>query len=88
MPAAAAAPMQGTYIPQYTAVPASAITVEVRGQKCMLSSCPIAPSLICVCLWFRAVLLAWDKTLKIQFDTIMRSMFYVRRTVVLPTYQF
>uniref|UniRef100_A0A8D2ZVP7 RNA binding motif single stranded interacting protein 3 n=1 Tax=Scophthalmus maximus TaxID=52904 RepID=A0A8D2ZVP7_SCOMX len=28
MPAAAAAPMQGTYIPQYTAVPASAITVE------------------------------------------------------------
>uniref|UniRef100_A0A8D2ZVI1 RNA binding motif single stranded interacting protein 3 n=1 Tax=Scophthalmus maximus TaxID=52904 RepID=A0A8D2ZVI1_SCOMX len=29
MPAAAAAPMQGTYIPQYTAVPASAITVEV-----------------------------------------------------------
>uniref|UniRef100_A0A3Q4H2D7 RNA binding motif, single stranded interacting protein n=1 Tax=Neolamprologus brichardi TaxID=32507 RepID=A0A3Q4H2D7_NEOBR len=26
MPAAAAAPMQGTYIPQYTAVPASAIT--------------------------------------------------------------
>lgn len=30
MPAAAAAPMQGTYIPQYTAVPASAITVEVR----------------------------------------------------------
>lgn len=30
MPAAAAAPMQGTYIPQYTAVPASAITVDVR----------------------------------------------------------
>lgn len=30
MPAAAAAPMQGTYIPQYTAVPASAITVEVN----------------------------------------------------------
>ncbi|TWW79504.1 RNA-binding motif, single-stranded-interacting protein 3 [Takifugu flavidus] len=28
MPTAAAAPMQGTYIPQYTAVPASAITVE------------------------------------------------------------
>ncbi|XP_026150155.1 RNA-binding motif, single-stranded-interacting protein 3 isoform X4 [Mastacembelus armatus] len=28
MPAAAAAPMQGTYIPQYTAVPPSAITVE------------------------------------------------------------
>uniref|UniRef100_A0A3Q0SQV0 RNA binding motif, single stranded interacting protein n=1 Tax=Amphilophus citrinellus TaxID=61819 RepID=A0A3Q0SQV0_AMPCI len=28
MPAAAAAPMQGTYIPQYTAVPASAITVD------------------------------------------------------------
>ncbi|XP_077950292.1 RNA-binding motif, single-stranded-interacting protein 3 isoform X3 [Gasterosteus aculeatus] len=28
MPAAAAAPMQGTYIPQYTAVPASAITME------------------------------------------------------------
>ncbi|XP_034553570.1 RNA-binding motif, single-stranded-interacting protein 3-like [Notolabrus celidotus] len=28
MPAAAAAPMQGSYIPQYTAVPASAITVE------------------------------------------------------------
>ncbi|XP_034466675.1 RNA-binding motif, single-stranded-interacting protein 3-like isoform X2 [Hippoglossus hippoglossus] len=28
MPAAAAASMQGTYIPQYTAVPASAITVE------------------------------------------------------------
>uniref|UniRef100_A0A665U5Q7 RRM domain-containing protein n=1 Tax=Echeneis naucrates TaxID=173247 RepID=A0A665U5Q7_ECHNA len=28
MPAAAAAPMQGPYIPQYTAVPASAITVE------------------------------------------------------------
>ncbi|KAM9783105.1 RNA-binding motif, single-stranded-interacting protein 3-like isoform 4-T4 [Neosynchiropus ocellatus] len=28
MSAAAAAPMQGTYIPQYTAVPASAITVE------------------------------------------------------------
>uniref|UniRef100_A0A668ALD4 RNA binding motif, single stranded interacting protein n=1 Tax=Myripristis murdjan TaxID=586833 RepID=A0A668ALD4_9TELE len=28
MTAAAAAPMQGTYIPQYTAVPASAITVE------------------------------------------------------------
>ncbi|XP_061919981.1 RNA-binding motif, single-stranded-interacting protein 3-like [Entelurus aequoreus] len=28
MPAAAAAPMQGTYIPHYTAVPASAITVE------------------------------------------------------------
>uniref|UniRef100_A0A7N6BAX6 RRM domain-containing protein n=1 Tax=Anabas testudineus TaxID=64144 RepID=A0A7N6BAX6_ANATE len=33
MPAAAAAPMQGTYIPQYTAVPASAITVEVRGKN-------------------------------------------------------
>lgn len=31
MPAAAAAPMQGTYIPQYTAVPASAITVEHQG---------------------------------------------------------
>lgn len=28
--AAAAAPMQGTYIPQYTAVPPSAISVEVR----------------------------------------------------------
>ncbi|XP_051812963.1 RNA-binding motif, single-stranded-interacting protein 3 isoform X1 [Acanthochromis polyacanthus] len=28
MPAAATAPMQGTYIPQYTAVPASAITVD------------------------------------------------------------
>ncbi|XP_028280773.1 RNA-binding motif, single-stranded-interacting protein 3-like isoform X2 [Parambassis ranga] len=28
MPTAAAAPMQGTYIPQYTAVPASAITVD------------------------------------------------------------
>uniref|UniRef100_A0AAR2J1E0 RRM domain-containing protein n=1 Tax=Pygocentrus nattereri TaxID=42514 RepID=A0AAR2J1E0_PYGNA len=28
--AAAAAPMQGTYIPQYTAVPASAVSVEVR----------------------------------------------------------
>lgn len=26
---AAAAPMQGTYIPQYTAVPASAVSVEV-----------------------------------------------------------
>lgn len=50
MPAAAAAPMQGTYIPQYTAVPASAITVEVRGQKCMLCSCPAAPSQICVCV--------------------------------------
>ena len=33
MPAAAAAPMQGTYIPQYTAVPASAITVEVSAEK-------------------------------------------------------
>ncbi|XP_034466674.1 RNA-binding motif, single-stranded-interacting protein 3-like isoform X1 [Hippoglossus hippoglossus] len=32
MPAAAAASMQGTYIPQYTAVPASAITVEVSGR--------------------------------------------------------
>lgn len=53
MPAAAAAPMQGTYIPQYTAVPASAITVEVRGQKCTLSSCPAAPSLICVCVVYR-----------------------------------
>uniref|UniRef100_A0A8C4Z007 RNA binding motif single stranded interacting protein 3 n=1 Tax=Gadus morhua TaxID=8049 RepID=A0A8C4Z007_GADMO len=30
MTAAAAAPMQGTYIPQYTAVPATAISVEVR----------------------------------------------------------
>ncbi len=39
MPAAAAAPMQGTYIPQYTAVPASAITVEVRTKSsCLLSS--------------------------------------------------
>lgn len=50
MPAAAAAPMQGTYIPQYTAVPASAITVEVRGQKCTLSSCSVAPWLIAVCV--------------------------------------
>uniref|UniRef100_A0A3Q3EMZ7 RNA binding motif, single stranded interacting protein n=1 Tax=Labrus bergylta TaxID=56723 RepID=A0A3Q3EMZ7_9LABR len=33
MPAAAAASMQGTYIPQYTAVPASAITVEVRTDR-------------------------------------------------------
>lgn len=33
MPAAAAAPMQGTYIPQYTAVPASAITVDVSKKK-------------------------------------------------------
>lgn len=49
MPAAAAAPMQGTYIPQYTAVPASAITVEVRGQKCILSPCSVAPWLIHVC---------------------------------------
>lgn len=38
MPAAAAAPMQGTYIPQYTAVPASAITVEVRTKSASLSS--------------------------------------------------
>lgn len=38
MPAAAAAPMQGTYIPQYTAVPASAITVEVRAKiSCLLT---------------------------------------------------
>uniref|UniRef100_A0A3P8QDX4 RRM domain-containing protein n=1 Tax=Astatotilapia calliptera TaxID=8154 RepID=A0A3P8QDX4_ASTCA len=38
MPAAAAAPMQGTYIPQYTAVPASAITVDVRTETtCKLS---------------------------------------------------
>lgn len=38
MPAAAAAPMQGTYIPQYTAVPASAITVEVRTKSsCLLT---------------------------------------------------
>uniref|UniRef100_A0A7N8Y7H1 RNA binding motif single stranded interacting protein 3 n=1 Tax=Mastacembelus armatus TaxID=205130 RepID=A0A7N8Y7H1_9TELE len=37
MPAAAAAPMQGTYIPQYTAVPPSAITVEVR-RSCLLTS--------------------------------------------------
>uniref|UniRef100_A0A669CKH8 RNA binding motif, single stranded interacting protein n=1 Tax=Oreochromis niloticus TaxID=8128 RepID=A0A669CKH8_ORENI len=38
MPAAAAAPMQGTYIPQYTAVPASAITVDVRTKtNCKLS---------------------------------------------------
>lgn len=36
MPAAAAAPMQGTYIPQYTAVPASAITVEVRSKSSSL----------------------------------------------------
>lgn len=36
MPAAAAAPMQGTYIPQYTAVPASAITVEVRTKSASL----------------------------------------------------
>lgn len=36
MPAAAAAPMQGTYIPQYTAVPASAITVEVRTKSSYL----------------------------------------------------
>lgn len=36
MPAAAAAPMQGTYIPQYTAVPASAITVEVRTKSSSL----------------------------------------------------
>lgn len=28
--AAAAAPMQGTYIPQYTAVPPTAVSVEVR----------------------------------------------------------
>lgn len=38
MPAAAAAPMQGTYIPQYTAVPASAITVEVRTKSASLST--------------------------------------------------
>lgn len=38
MPAAAAAPMQGTYIPQYTAVPASAITVEVSTKSsCLLT---------------------------------------------------
>uniref|UniRef100_A0AAQ5XDH8 RRM domain-containing protein n=1 Tax=Amphiprion ocellaris TaxID=80972 RepID=A0AAQ5XDH8_AMPOC len=39
MPAAATAPMQGTYIPQYTAVPASAITVDVRTKtSCLVNS--------------------------------------------------
>ncbi|XP_028436177.1 RNA-binding motif, single-stranded-interacting protein 3 isoform X2 [Perca flavescens] len=42
MPAAAAGPMQGTYIPQYTAVPASAITVE--GMVTDPSSQTAAPS--------------------------------------------
>ena len=35
--AAAAAPMQGTYIPQYTPVPATAVPVEVRPtQTCIV----------------------------------------------------
>uniref|UniRef100_A0A8D0D5J0 RNA binding motif, single stranded interacting protein n=1 Tax=Sander lucioperca TaxID=283035 RepID=A0A8D0D5J0_SANLU len=42
MPAATAGPMQGTYIPQYTAVPASAITVE--GMVTDPSSQTAAPS--------------------------------------------
>lgn len=43
MPAAAAAPMQGTYIPQYTAVPASAITVEVSTER----FCLLQPAYLC-----------------------------------------
>ncbi|XP_077576612.1 RNA-binding motif, single-stranded-interacting protein 3-like isoform X2 [Stigmatopora nigra] len=43
MPSAAAAPMQGTYIPQYTQVPASGITVE--GVVTDSSAQTIAPSL-------------------------------------------
>lgn len=36
--AAAAAPMQGTYIPQYTPVPPTAVPVEVRPTHTTLAS--------------------------------------------------
>lgn len=49
--AAAAAPMQGTYIPQYTAVPASAITVEVRKVFDFTLLAPTMWSLACMVLW-------------------------------------
>lgn len=63
MPAAAAAPMQGTYIPQYTAVPASAITVEVRKVFDFTLLAPTIWSLACM-VWcamcFAMVTLAWN----------------------------